>query len=62
MCSILGETGRDRAQGCAFVVATVEVPDDLGIPVVNGYRLLYEDDPDVLAEFDALVARLTNPS
>ena len=53
-----GEDIRAKAAEADLIVTTVELPDGLGLPVLDGYELLYEDEPAVLAEFDSKVREL----
>lgn len=46
----------EHVEGKAFVVAVVELPPDLGVPVVSGNTLLYRADADALERFDAQLA------
>ena len=42
----------------AFVAAAVQVPDDLGVPVLDVNALLFREDERIMAEFDRMVLEL----
>lgn len=49
---------RSHLDGVAFVAAAVQVPDDLGVPVLDVNALLFREDEEIIATFDRMVDEL----